>query len=112
MASPATNAVWDAASEEKSWSESMESARRVQDMFKKTGADASGFYALCLSELDAGAHLCNPEFFVSRAAFVAECRRLLAKPTTPSRPVPSVEGYQHAQRCWLEFIIARYERAS
>lgn len=110
MASPATNDDWDAASEEKSWRESMENARRGQDIFKKTGADASDFYVLCLSELDAGVHLSKSEHFVNRAAFVAECRRLLAEPTTPSRPVPSVEGYRRAQRFWLEFIIKRYER--
>ena len=112
MASPATNDVWDAISEEKSWRESLERARRAQDLFKKTGADASGFYVLCLSELDAGVQLSKPEYFMSRAAFVAECRRLLVEPTIPSRPVPSVEGYQRAQRFWLEFIIERYERAS
>ena len=112
MASPVTNDVWDAAAEEKSWRDSMETARRGQDTFKKTGAEASGFYVLCLSELDAGVHLSKSEYFVSRAAFVAECRRLLAEPTTPSRPVPSVGAYQHAQRLWLEFIIGRCERVS
>jgi hypothetical protein len=112
MTSPAANDIWDAVSEEKSWRESMENARHGQNMFTKAGADASSFYVLCLSELDAGVHLSKPECFVSRAEFVAECRRLLIEPTTPSRPVPSIEGYQRAHRFWLEFIIARYERAS
>ncbi len=89
----------------------METARLGQDVFNKSGAQAGGFYVLCMSEPDADVNLSKSEYFVSRAAFVAECRRLLAESTTPSRPVPSVEAYQHAQRFWLEFIIGRYERA-
>lgn len=112
MSTRAINEVWDAAAEEKSWRESMEKARQGQDMFKKTGAEASGFYVLCLSELDAGIQLSKPEYFVSRAAFIAGCRSLLIEPTTPSRPVPSVEAYRQSQKLWLEFIIGRYEKAA
>jgi len=113
MPLPSTEHVWDGAAEEKSWRESAASARRGQDMMEqKAGAATSDFYVLCLSELDAADCFIRPECFVSRAAFVAELRRLLVEPTTPSRPVPSVEAYQHAQKFWLEFMIKKYDVAS
>jgi hypothetical protein len=108
-----TEDVWDAALEEKTWRETVESARRGQDMMEqKAGAKTSDFYVLCLSELDAVDCFIRPECFVSRAAFVAELRRLMVEPTTPSRPVPSVEEYQRAQKFWLEFMIKKYDVAS
>lgn len=105
--------VWDAAVEEKTWRETTERARQGQDMLEhKVGAMASDFFVLCLSELDAVDCFTRPECFVSRTTFVAELRRLMVEPTTPSRPVASVEGYQRAQRFWLEFMIKKYDVAS
>ena len=113
MPPPCTEHLWDAAAEEKSWRQSAASARRGQDMLEhKPGATTSDFYVLCLSELDAVNCFARSECFVSRAAFVAELRRLLVEPTAPSRPVPSVEAYQHAQKFWLEFVIKKYDVAS
>ena len=113
MPSPSTADVWDSAAEEKSWRETVETARRGQDMLEqKAGGKISDFYILCLSELDAAVRFTRPDCFVSRAAFVAELQRLMVEPTTPSRPVPSVEGYQRAQRYWLEFMIKKYDTAS
>ena len=104
--------MWDAAGEEKSWRESAARAERGQDTLEqKAGATTSDFYVLCLSELDAVNCFVRPECFVSREAFVAELRRLLVEPTTPSRPVPSIEAYQHAQKFWLEFVIRQYDVA-
>ena len=105
-----TEDVWDAALEEKSWRETVESARRGQDMLEqKAGGKTSDFCILCLSELDAVVEFARPECLASRAAFVAELRRLMLEPTTPSRPVPSIEAYQDSQRFWLEFMIKKYD---
>ena len=102
--------VWDPAVEEGYWRESMVRARQGQDMLEpKAGGQPSGFYVLCLSELDAVVEFTRPECFVSRAAFVAELRRLMVEPTTPSRRVPSLEAYQSSQRFWLEFMIEKYD---
>jgi len=51
--------------------------------------------------LDAATQFVKPEFFASREAFLAELRRLMIEPTTPSRAVPSIQEYQGAQRRWL-----------
>jgi hypothetical protein len=102
--------IWDAPVEEQSWRETVEKARKGQDELEKAGG--SDFYVLCLSELDAVVEFTRPECFVSRAAFVAELRRLMVDSTTPSRPVPSIEGYQRAQRFWLEFMINKHDTAS
>lgn len=102
--------VWDSAIEEQTWRETADRARRGQDMLeRKAGGKTSDFYVLCLSELDAVVEFTRPECFTSRARFVAELRRLMTEPTTPSRPVPSIEGYQHCQRFWLEFMIQKYD---
>ena len=71
MPSPITENVWEAAAEEKYWRETAETARRGQDMMEqKAGGKISGFYVLCLSELDAAVHFTRPECLASRAAFV------------------------------------------
>jgi hypothetical protein len=66
----------------------------------------------CVGGLDAATHFTKPEYLLNRAAFVAELRRLMIEPTAPSRPVPSVEEYQRAQRRWLGLIIQRYDPVS
>ena len=102
--------VWDPAVEEAYWRQSVERARQGQDMLEpKAGAEVSGFYVLCLSELDAVVQFTRPECFVSRAAVVGELRQLMAGPTAPSRPVPSIEAYEECQRFWLEFMIEKYD---
>ncbi len=105
--------VWDPAVEESAWRDTAERGRQGQDLLeRKCGSAKSGFYTLCLAELDAVVHFTRPECFISRSAFVAELRHLLAESTTPSRPVPSLDEYQRAQQFWLEFLIKRYERSS
>jgi hypothetical protein len=47
--------------------------------------------------------------FSTRASFLAEVRRLISEPTTPSRPVHSLEAYRSAQKWWLESIITQCE---
>ena len=73
------------------------------------GLNTTDFYVACVGGLDAATHFTKPECFVSRAAFIAELRRLVAQPTEPSRTVPSVEEYQRAQRRWLENTLSSYE---
>ena len=110
MTSPTTKRVWDAAAEEKRWRSSLETAQRVQDKFEDAPEGSSGFILLCLAEEDAGISLLKPDVFSSRATFLAEVRRLIAEPTTPSRPVASIEGYRDCQQQWLEFILKTYEQ--
>jgi hypothetical protein len=69
----------------------------------------SSFYVLCLAETDAISSFRAPECFSSRAAFVTELRRLIAEPTTPSRPVPSVQAYRDSQKWFLENEIKQDE---
>src|SRR5437870_5790898 len=105
MPSPRTESHWDAAAEEKTWRETLDRTRPLLDQFEeKSGASRSQFYVLCLSEQDAAAHFTRPECFKSRVVFIAELKRLKVSPTTPSRPVPSVEAYQSAQKWWLDFL--------
>jgi hypothetical protein len=106
---PPTDDIWDAAAEEKRWREEVEMMRHGTDAVEqKAGLNTSGFYISSVGGLDAATHFTSPEFFVTRAAFVAELRRLMIEPTAPSRPVPSVEEYQRSQRRWLEIIIKEY----
>ena len=109
MTSPTTKRAWDATAEEKRWRASTETAQKVQDKFGDAPEGSSGFILLCLAELDAGIRLLQTDCFSSRAAFLAEVRRLIAEPTTPSRSVASIEGYKASQKQWLEFILNRYE---
>src|SRR5712672_650835 len=113
MASPVTDDDWDAAAEEEAWRDTAHRGRIGQDQLERKCGDAkSGFYTVCLSELDAVVHFTRPECFTSRSAFVAELRHLMAVPTTPSRPVPSLDEYQRGQKFWLEFMIKKYKRSS
>ena len=113
MDSSITEDDWDGVVEEKTWRETAERARLAQDeLEQKCGGAKSGFYTLCLSELDAVVHFTRPECFTSRAAFLTELRQLIVQPTTPSRPVPSFDEYQHGQKFWLAFMIQKYERRS
>jgi hypothetical protein len=110
---PSTDNVWDAAAEEKTWREELEITRQGADAIEqKAGFKTSSLYIACVGGLDAATHFTKPEYFVSRAAFVAELRRLMIEPTAPSRPVPSVEEYQRTQRRWLEQIVRRYDPVS
>jgi hypothetical protein len=70
------------------------------------------FYHLCLAELDALRCFTRPECLSSRAAYIAELKRLLAEPTTPSCPILSTELYQAKQRWWLASLIQEYETSS
>ncbi len=79
---------------------------------QKGGLNTSGFYVACVGGLDAATHFTKPKYFVSRAAFVSELRRLLTEPTAPSRAVPSVEEYHRAQGRWLQGIIKEYDAGS
>jgi hypothetical protein len=106
------NDVWDASVEERSWRGIVEKARKAQDMLEQEIVEKiSSFYVLCLSELDAAVEFTRPESFLTRTAFVAELKRLIAHPTAPSRPVPNVKDYQRAQKLWLECMINKYDAA-
>jgi len=102
---PADN--WDAVTREMLWRESVDKSR--QAMVKLEGSPSSGFYVLCLAELDAVSSFDAPECFSSRAALIEELRRLIAAPTNPSRPVPSVQAYRDSQKWFLEHEIKQYE---
>jgi hypothetical protein len=79
---------------------------------QRAGLTSSGFYVACVGGLDAATHFTRPECFISRAAFIAELRRLVTEPTAPSRPVQSLVEYQRAQGRWLEQIIREYDPGS
>ena len=104
---------WDAAAEETKWRDALDSGNHVQnqigDQLSKSSPD---FKLLCLAELDAGSQLLRPEYFASRATFVAQLRRLIASPTQPSQPVPSLQAYRDSQKWWLESMIQVYEHDS
>jgi hypothetical protein len=109
-----TDDGWDPVAEEEFWRETLKAHRaRLEAIEQKLSTfSTSGFYLNLLSEFDAAVQFTRPECFVSRAAFVAELRRLMIEPPAPSRPVPSVEEYQRAQRVLLESTIKRYDTAS
>jgi hypothetical protein len=99
--------------EEKRWRKSIaESLPVMEQLEPKDGKPASGFYVLCLAELDGVRQITRPECFQSRDVLLAELRRLMVEPTLPSRPVPDVRAYQAAQKWWLEFLIMQYEEGS
>ena len=101
---------WDSALQEKRWRNSLEKCRQALDgMRQSLSASSPGFYILCLAEVDAMSSLRWPECFASRAAFVAELRRIIAEPTTPSRSVPSPEAYKNSQKWFLEMEIKQIE---
>ena len=113
MAASQTEDRWDPAVEEKKWRQSMESGLKAQDQLgEQLSKSSPDFHLLCLAELDAGIHLLRPQYFSSRATFVAQLRRLIAQPTTPSRPVPSIQAYRDSQKWWLESMIQVYEKDS
>jgi len=106
-----TDDAWDPVAEEEFWRETLKAHRAGLEAIeqKLSTFSTSGFYLNLLAEFDAAVHFTRPECFVSRAAFVAELRRLMIEPPTPSRPVPSLEEYQHAQRTLLQSAIKRYD---
>jgi hypothetical protein len=109
MTAPVVHGDWNPEAQEKRWRDALTTARFGQDQLEpKLGAPQSNFYVLCLAELDAGTYFTKPEFFASQAAFVDVLRRLMAEPTSPSRPVPDLQAYQAAQKWWLEFVIKEY----
>ena len=113
MASPIGAEAWDGIAEEKRWREMVEAVRSGMDRSsQKTDGALLGFHVLCLAELDAASHFTRPECFVTRAAFVAELRRLIAEPTTPSRTVSSVRAYNDSQKWWLEWIVKQYNKGN
>jgi len=102
--------AWDPVAEQKRWCTSIEHARQLQEKLdKEVHTPLSGFLLLCLAELDAGNCLVASGCFSSRAAFLAEVRRLIAEPTTPSRSVLSLEAYRSSQKWWLGSIITKCE---
>lgn len=106
-------ATWNPVAEEKTWREELEMMRAgTEAIERKADLITNGFYIACVGGRDAATHFVQPEYFVSRAAFLAELRRLMMEPTTPSRRVPSIAEYQRSQRHWLERIVKRYEPAS
>jgi hypothetical protein len=109
-----TDDGWDPVAEEKFWRETLIDHRAGLEAIeqKLSSFGSSGFYLNLLAEFDAAVHFTRPECFVSRAAFVAELRRLMVEPPAPSRPLPSVQDYQRAQRNTLESTIKRYDTAS
>ena len=110
MAASPTQDHWDAAAEERKWRESMERGRKAREgLDEQLSKSSPDFHLLCLAELDAGGHLLRPEYFSTRVVFVAQLRRLIAEPTAPSRPVPSIEAYRDSQKWWLESMIEVYE---
>jgi hypothetical protein len=110
---PPGDRFWDAAGEEKWWWEELEMMRAGANAIEQKGGLArSRFYMACVGGLDAASHFTKPEYFGSRAAFVAELRRLMTEPTAPSRPDPSLVEYQRAQRRWLEQITREYDQGS
>jgi len=109
---------WDASAEETRWRELAKQAGPSFERFRESllrsqqGCLQDQFSHLCLAEFDALAHLNLPQCLSSRAAFVAELRRLIAEPTTPSLPVLSIEAYREGQKQWLEWLIDFYEEDS
>jgi hypothetical protein len=104
---------WDAVAEQTKWREAVESESHVQNQVgDQLSKSSPPFNLLCLAELDAGSQLLHPEYFASRATFVAQLRRLIASPTQPSRPVPSLQAYKDSQKWWLESMIQVYEHDS
>jgi len=98
---------WDAALREECWRNSVEKSRQA---FAKLEANPStGFYLLCLAEVDAISSFNAPDCFNSRVAFVAELRRLIAAPTTPSRPIPNLQAYKDSQKWFLQHEIEQCE---
>jgi hypothetical protein len=112
MTAPLPNDHWDPAVEEKRWFAALASARQTLDhLGEQLSKSSPDFHLLCLAELDAGSCLSRSEFS-SRAAFVAELKRLAAEPTAPSQPVPSLQAYRDSQKWWLESLVKQYERNS
>lgn len=106
---PYKDDIWDSAAEEQHWREELEIMRHgATAIEQKADLNTTDFYITVIGGLDAANQFVKPEYFVSRATFVAEIRRLLLQPTAPSRPVSSVEQYQRTQRRWLESVINRY----
>jgi hypothetical protein len=109
MAKPQTNRHWDAVAEQKRWRAALESARKMQGQLGGAFKPLQGFSLLCLAELDAGNCLMEADCFSSREAFLAAVKRLIAEPTTPSQPVPSLQAYTNSQKSWLELLVKQYE---
>ena|SRR2546425_3286274 len=113
MSNPRTADPWDSAAEEKRFRDSLEQAHRAQNDFGKQLAKSSpDFHLLCVAELDAGSQLVESGCFSTREALVAELRRLIAEPTVPSGPVPSLQAYRDSQKWWLESMLQVYEQSS
>jgi hypothetical protein len=113
MAVTQTGVHWDSVAEQKKWLSAIERARKFQEQLDQhVPTPVSGFHLLCVAELDAGSSLASSACFASRETFFTELRRLIAEPTTPSRPVASIQAYRDAQKWWLESLITQYESNS
>lgn len=110
MTSSVTKGLWDgnAVKEQlcKSLANAEDAQARLGEQLSKSSPD---FYHLCLAELDAGHNILRSECFETRATFLAGLRRLISEPTSPSRPVQSLQAYREKQKYWLEQLIKNYE---
>ena len=118
MSSLQEDRPWDPSAETARWHELAEKAgpsyERLKQSFLQSGRKCleDQLSHLCLAEFDALAHFDLPKCLSSRAAFIAELKRLVAEPTTPSLPVFSEHGYREGQKLWLEWLIEFYEKDS
>jgi hypothetical protein len=118
MESSNLDACWDAASETQHWRELAAQAAASYSRFKATVVTTPHFRLedqfshLCLAEFDAVSQMRIPECCSSRATMIAELRRLLSEPTSPSLDVSDADAYRASQKAWLEWIIQGYERSS
>jgi hypothetical protein len=108
------DAGWNTTEEEERWRDMADRSAAVSEKLKDSlfSHCDSQFSILCLAEADAVRQLRIPECCYSRVAMISELRRLVAEPTSPSRPVASVEAYRASQKSWLEWLIQYYERDS
>jgi hypothetical protein len=97
---------WDSAAAERYWQRTAKRARKgFYKIFDKSPDSRGQFYHLCLAEMDAAKHLAQTKCFASQELFLAELNQLLSRPTPPSGPVASLEGYNACQKSWIEFLI-------
>lgn len=110
MSAPQPEQDWDPDAQKTRWCTSVKHALEFQEKLDEgVQTPLSGFFLLCLAELDAGLQMVQSGCFSTRASFVAEVRRLMSEPTAPSRPVYSLEAYRNAQKWWLVSIVTQCE---
>ncbi len=104
---------WDGAAEEKRFRESLRRAREADaELGEQLSRSSPDFQLLSVAELDAAERIVESGCFGSREALLAELRRLIAEPVSPSRHVPSIQAYHDCQKWWLESMLQLYEQGS